>query len=222
MQTRKEEKLVIDKIKSGDKNAYQIIVETYQQRLFAVAFGILKNQDDAEEVTQEAFVKAYNAIHKFKGDSSIYTWLYRITHNMAIDVKRKLNRRGYEKDIAEPGIEGAIAYDKIKGNEKPSPYKALQLKQEKNALQDALMSLSDDHRGALLLREVDGFSYDEIANTLEISRGTVMSRIFYARKKLLELVGGIEAKKNSEIIEENDRTGRQKEELLKFKDSSSG
>ena len=84
------------------------------------------------------------------------------------------------------------------------------------------MSLSDDHRGALLLREVDGLSYDEIANTLEISRGTVMSRIFYARKKLLELVGGIEAKKNSEIIEENDRTGRQKEELLKFKDSSSG
>lgn len=150
----------------------------------------MKNHEDAEEVLQEAFVKAYFAISKFKGESSFYTWLYRIVRNMAIDVKRKHISRGGDKlelteftvaksDIDSPGL----GITKFK-----QPDEELMQKRELKKVSKALNSLSEEHREAITMREVDGLSYDEIASVLKISRGTVMSRIFYARKKLQEFL----------------------------------
>ena len=94
---QKEELSLVKKAASGDKQAFQVLVERYQARVYYVALNIMKNHEDAEEVLQEAFVKAYFAISKFKGESSFYTWLYRIVRNMAIDVKRKHKSRGGDK-----------------------------------------------------------------------------------------------------------------------------
>lgn len=162
---------------AGNKAAYQQLVERYSSRIRGAAFDILRNREEAEDITQETFVKAYISIQSFKGDSSFYTWLFRIAYNLAIDLKRKQTRRGGEH----------LEFDESKDVNRSSvekPDEALMRKELGETVQAALSELSDEHRAALVLREVDGLSYDEISDAIGVPRGTVMSRIFYARKAL--------------------------------------
>jgi RNA polymerase sigma-70 factor (ECF subfamily) len=178
----------------GDRSAYRTLVERYQDRLFRVAFDIVKNQHDAEDIAQESFVKAFLSLDKFKGQSSFFTWLYRITFNMAVDFQRRNQRRGgqhfeYKEHLGvsrgeQTTSELSFGGDSSVAQNIEGPQEALVRKQTGARLNAAFAQLSDEHRAVIILREVDGLDYEEIANALGIPRGTVMSRLFYARKML--------------------------------------
>lgn len=175
---------LVERAKHGDKDAYKILVEKYQKRVFSIAYEVTRSFEDAEDVAQETFVKAYLSLRNFKGESSFYTWLYRIAYNMSIDVRRRCSRRGSHVEFEESESAAAYVANSAGGAAFVEPVTALARKEEAKKISAALEKLSEEHRAIILLREVEGLSYDEIAETLKIQKGTVMSRIFYARKQL--------------------------------------
>lgn len=187
--TETDDKILVKRVQDGDPLAYRDLVERYQRRVLSVAFGVLGNYSDAEDVTQDALVKAYKSISKFRGQSSFYTWIYRITINLCIDLKRKRYRHvetgiGDENVIDAIRAENADVYmGKISGPDEK--YSQTELRAE---LQKAIASLSDEHRAVIVLREVEGLSYEEMSEAIGCSKGTVMSRLFHARKKLQGLL----------------------------------
>ena len=180
---RQQELALVRSTMSGNKDAFRQLVEAYQQRAFRVAYDVLRNQQDAEDVVQESFVKAYLSLHSFKGDSSFYTWLYRIVFNMAIDVKRKITRSG--RHVVVDDI-GSLSEEPVSSGVN-RPDRQVSGQEELGILAKAMDELSEDQRQVLMLREVDGLSYEEISAALDIKEGTVMSRLFYARKRLHEI-----------------------------------
>jgi RNA polymerase sigma-70 factor (ECF subfamily) len=185
-ESQNEEIALVAKARAGDRQAYRVLVERYQQRVYAIAYQVLKNQADAEDVAQEAFVKAFLSLKSFRGESSFFTWLYRITHHMALDYRRSLMRRKSEPITQEMKKEDAVGVQLV--TEKPSddPGQVFSDKELAVRLKKALEKISEEHRSVVVLREVDGLSYEEIAEATGVSKGTVMSRLFYARKKLQE------------------------------------
>jgi RNA polymerase sigma-70 factor (ECF subfamily) len=182
---------LVARTKKGNKDTYRVLVERYQTRIVALAYNILKDKIEAEDVAQEAFVKAYLSIADFKGDSSFLTWLYRITYNMAIDVRRKLTRRGmgFAMEVVETEKVGDIAESSVQSHI-DDPEQALGNRQVGQVIRGLLNQLTPEHRSIVILREMDGLSYEEIAEVTGVTKGTVMSRLFYARKKLQQ---GLEA-----------------------------
>lgn len=173
----------------GDRSAFQELFEAYHKRIQLLAYEILKSREDAEDVVQEAFVKVYLALPKYRGQAAFYTWLFRIVYNMCIDYKRRLSRRGGEQlELMEDSLnssEVSSSYEGVVGSTQlPDPLTRMEHQQELARVQRALGRLSDEHRAVITLREIDGLSYDEIADVVGVSRGTVMSRLFYARKAL--------------------------------------
>ena len=174
-------------VKAGDAEAYRGLVEKYQGRIYAVVFGMVRNQEDARDIAQDTFIKAYRNLESFRLESSFYTWLYRIAMNLAIDWTRRGKRRAtssFDETIAQRDGEGAIAEPHHSDN----PAKNLERKQLYAVIMDALDKLPEDQKQVLLLRELEGLSYKEISDLLEIPEGTVMSRLFYARKKMQKLL----------------------------------
>jgi len=171
----------------GERTAFQALVEKYQQRMYAVAYGLLGNREDALDAVQEAFVKAYRSLSGFKGKSSFYTWLYRITANAAIDLGRKTGRREEVefREELEPDEEKGT-YPVAPASENPA--ERLMWKELGERIEDALQELPPEQRTAIVLREIEGLSYKEIANVMQCSEGTVMSRLHYGRMKLRELL----------------------------------
>lgn len=192
----RDDETLVAKTLAGDKEAYRLLVERYQNRLLTMVTDILKSREDAEDVVQESFVKAFLSLRNFKGQSSFYTWLYRIAHNMAIDVRRKSGRRGgshveYKEGVgvnkvatAEGEVTQAITGAAQHLQNIEGPHAALARKEVGHRLQQVLGELSEEHRAVIMLREVDGLNYDEIAHAVGVPRGTVMSRLHYARKAL--------------------------------------
>jgi len=187
-----DESLVLATI-NGDKGAYRVLVERYQGRLLAMTSEILGTREDAEDVVQESFVKAFLSLSRFKGESSFFTWIYRITYNMAIDVKRRNARRGgthveYKEssNVKETGDSGSSTPTLVPALNETShdPHEVLAQKEAGAAIRSVLSTLSDEHREVVLLREVDGLNYDQISEAVGIPKGTVMSRLHYARKML--------------------------------------
>lgn len=177
----------------GDAAAFRSLVERNQSRLFAVAFGMLRDRDDAMDAVQDAFIKAHKKLAEFEGNAAFSTWLYRICVNLCIDKKRaQARRRSVDiddvpgKELTEDGLyAGSDVAPKLTA---ANPLKAAQDKQLGKEIGRALAELSEDHRSILLLREVDGLAYEEIAQVLEIPKGTVMSRLFHARKNMQRLL----------------------------------
>lgn len=172
---------------AGDTTAYRGLVEKYQGRVYSMVYGMLRNREDARDITQDAFVKAYNHLNNFRLESSFYTWLYKIAMNLAIDLVRKKKRRNntsFEEEIGTRGEDGGLS----ELHHADGPSKALERKQLHARILDALDHLPEDQRQAILLRELEGLSYKEIADVMDIPEGTVMSRLFYARKKLQKLL----------------------------------
>ena len=182
---------LVEAVRAGDATAYRGLVEKYQTRVYHVVYGMVRNQEDAQELTQESFVKAYRNLHAFREDSRFYTWLYRIAMNLAIDFTRRRARApvaGLDEDVAARDADGGIA----EAHHADNPRKALERKQLHAAIMNAVAELPEDQRQVILLREVDGLSYKEIADVLEIAEGTVMSRLFYARKKLQKVLAPLQ------------------------------
>tara|TARA_Y100001968_G_scaffold311077_1_gene332734 strand:+ start:2179 stop:2784 length:606 start_codon:yes stop_codon:yes gene_type:complete len=177
---------LVERIIEGERDLYRVLVDRYQGRVFRVAFGLMRNQEDAREVTQEAFIKAYRSLPSFRRDSSFYTWIYRITINLGIDQKRKAYR-SRETPLDEGRLHLSDAHQ-TGPRPLPGPGQSLRRRELAGRIGEAIAELPEDQRQVVLLREVQGLSYKEIAETVGVAEGTVMSRLFYARKKLQVLL----------------------------------
>jgi len=176
------DKQLIERVKNGEKAAYDLLVLKYQQRIINLVSRFVRNQSDALDVTQEAFIKAYRALPNFRGDSAFYTWLYRIAVNTAKNHLAVQNRRpsGNNYDVSEiEQIEGADAL-----KEQASPESLLMKDQLQATVLKAIEDLPEDLKTAIMLREIEGLSYEEIAGVMECPIGTVRSRIFRAREAI--------------------------------------
>src|SRR5205807_4864187 len=166
----------------GDAQAFRSLVERYQRRVYQLALGMVRDPDEAMDITQETFVRVHRYLPSFKGDSSFFTWTYRIATNLCLDSARKRGRtERVDLDESDAEIEAHM--------DPPSaalagPHRAALNAELKSKIDEALAGLSENHRAILLLREVEGLSYEELARTLGIRKGTVMSRLFHARLKM--------------------------------------
>ncbi len=180
--TRQEEAQVIEQILKGDINAYEQLVTRYEKSVYNLALRMTDNAEDAADMAQEAFIKAYNSLASFRGDSKFSVWLYRIVSNVCLDFLRKQSRRPAMSLSVEDDDGEDVQLDVP--DESMSPESLLERKLTRESVRAGLARLPEDYRQILLLRELQGLSYDEIAQTLDIGVGTVKSRIFRAREKL--------------------------------------
>lgn len=169
----------------GDGSAFGELVHRHQDRLYNTVYRLLDNAEDAQDVVQEAFLNAYQSLHLFKGDAQFFTWLYRIAVNSAISLRRK-RRVVLTLDAVQ---NGRVAPEPVDDSEQTNPGHALERAEDERRLQDALNRLSLDYRTVLVLKEIEGLKYEEIAATLQVPIGTVRSRLHRARLELREQLG---------------------------------
>jgi RNA polymerase sigma-70 factor (ECF subfamily) len=172
---------LVKRAKKGDSRAFDLLVLKYQGRVAQLVLRYVNNAAEVEDVTQEAFIKAYRALPKFRGDSAFYTWLYRIAANAAKNHLVALGRRP-TTDLALDDSESYEVPGRLKDNE--SPDEVIMGQQLEAAISQAIDALPLELKAALTLREFEGLSYDEIAEVLECPIGTVRSRIFRAREAI--------------------------------------
>ena len=182
---------LVKRCQSGDYAAFDELIKLYRGKVYAMIYNMIRNDADSWDLSQDVFIKAWKALPKFEGRSAFFTWLYRIAHNVTYDWtrKKKISSSGefedYMIDQADPG---GLANPKVTD----SPDINLEREEVRNRITRAIDSLSIDHKEVILLKEVEGMSYQEIADSIGCSTGTVMSRLFYARKKLKEILGDIQ------------------------------
>ena len=182
---------LVKRSRDGDQTAFKLLVERYQRKVYSVALGMVRDREEARDIAQEAFTKVYKYLDHFKGDSSFYTWLYRITVNICIDFLRKHgSARGEHVELDENvAMDSAEANIGALGSKLgTNPQKSLLRKELAAKIQEALEEVPEKHRAILLLREIEGMSYDDLARTLDIPKGTVMSRLFHARAKIQKVL----------------------------------
>jgi len=178
-----DDRELVARAQKQDAVAYDELIRTYHGKIYALVYNMTSNREDSEDVVQEVFVKAYSALARFKGDSSFYTWIYRIAVNRTINfVKRRKKREGFSLDDVDGGIERDPAYVELSARE--SPFRDATLSELQEKLNKALQKLSDKHRSVVVLHDIEGVPHDEIARMLGVSSGTVRSRLFYARQIL--------------------------------------
>ena len=180
--TREQEAAIVRKVLGGDANAFETLVLEYEKNVYNIALRMTGNSEDAADMTQEAFIKAYNSLQSFRGDSKFSVWLYRIVSNVCLDFLRSKNRRP-TVSLSVEDDDGEDAQLDV-ADESQSPELLLDRKLTRDSVRRGLDSLPPDYRQILLLREIQGMSYDEIAQALSLEVGTVKSRIFRARKRL--------------------------------------
>ena len=174
------DKEIIERVKGGDKKAYDLLVLKYQQRVINLISRFVKNHSDALDVSQETFIKAYRALPNFRGESAFYTWLYRIAVNTAKNHLTVQSRKITKSDYDVTDIE------QIEGNmsliEQTTPENLLHKDELEETVLKTIENLPEDLKSAIMLREIDGLSYEDIANVMDCPVGTVRSRIFRARE----------------------------------------
>ena len=180
--TREQEAAIVRKVLGGDANAFETLVLEYEKNVYNIALRMTGNSEDAADMTQEAVIKAYNSLQSFRGDSKFSVWLYRIVSNVCLDFLRSKNRRP-TVSLSVEDDDGEDAQLDV-ADESQSPELLLDRKLTRDSVRRGLDSLPPDYRQILLLREIQGLSYDEIAQALSLEVGTVKSRIFRARKRL--------------------------------------
>ncbi len=182
----------VELARAGDLEAFRQLVTRYQSRAFSVAIGIVGRKEDAEDIVQEAFLKVYRNLGSFRGQSSFYTWLYRIVFNLSIDLSRRRYRRS-EASFGDSSSMDAVVQNVGKDASdfmatSTSPDMELDRVQIGKRIALGLEKLSPAHRAVIVLREIDGLSYTEISDVVGCSKGTVMSRLHHARKKLQQFL----------------------------------
>ena len=191
LKTQPDDLTLVRRCREGDQGAFRTLVERYQRKAVAQALGMLKDKDDAMDVAQEAFVKVYRYLDHFKGDSSFYTWLYRIVANLCVDRMRRKSSAQHadnvefdEKMDQEELATAGILSTKLGSN----PQKAALRAELAEKIDEALGQIPEKHREILVMRELEGMSYEDLARVLKIPKGTVMSRLFHARAKMQALL----------------------------------
>lgn len=172
--------MLVERAQQGDKASFDILVSKYQRKLFRLVLRFVHNQTEAEDVVQETFIKAYRALHQFRGDSAFYTWIYRIGINTARNFLDNRGRRvPASTDMTAEQMESFSEGENLRDIN--TPESVLASKQIAETVNLAMNELPDDLRSALMLREIEGLSYEEIATAMGCPIGTVRSRIFRAR-----------------------------------------
>ncbi len=173
---------LVRRVQRGDKRAFDLLVLKYQQKVAGVVSRYLRDQADIQDVVQEAFIKAYRALPKFRGDSAFYTWLYRIAINTAKNFLVSRSRRPPGSDVDAEVAEQLDVGGRLQS--RATPEELLMMAEVESAVWDAINALPDELRTAITLREIDGMSYEEIAQAMDCPVGTVRSRIFRARETI--------------------------------------
>ena len=178
-----EDVRLVERARSHDVQAYSELVRRYQKKIYALVYNMTSNREDAEDLVQDVFVKAYSSLTSFHGNSSFYTWVYRIAVNRTINFLKKRKRRMAESlDDVDRAIERDPAFVELSAKE--SPFRDMTITELKGKLNKALMTLSEKHRAVVVMHDIEGTPHDEIAKILGCSEGTVRSRLFYARQSL--------------------------------------
>jgi RNA polymerase sigma-70 factor (ECF subfamily) len=189
MSNQSSDKKLVKRVQRGDKGAFDLLVLKYQHKIVNLVMRYVRDPELALDITQEAFIKAYRALPRFRGDSAFYTWMYRIAVNTAKNHLAAQRRRpmSVELDMQDP--EQYDLHAKLKETDTPE---AITLSNEmKETIERAIAALPEDLRTAIILRELEGMSYEEIAQTMECPVGTVRSRIFRARDAINKKVGSL-------------------------------
>ena len=182
MGTKSSDQLLVERVQQGDRSAFDILVAKYQHKVAKLVMRYVRDHAEALDVTQEAFLKAYRALPGFRGDSAFYTWLYRIAINTAKNYLVAAKRRplDYDLDLQNPDqyeLHGRLS-------DRDTPEGALLSEEIRETVNQAIEALPPDLRTAIMLRELEGMSYEEIATAMECPVGTVRSRIFRAREAI--------------------------------------
>jgi len=177
------EQALVRRAKDGDMAAYDELIQMYQERIYATIYHMTANHEDANDLAQDTFIKAYQALRSFKGGSSFYTWIYRIAVNKTINFLKQRRHKGHlslnELDFHAENDPDLIALISDK-----TPQREVGLKELKEKLNMAMQRLSEPHRLVVTLHDVQGLAHEEIAEIMECNIGTVRSRLFYARQQL--------------------------------------
>ncbi len=178
-----EESALVARARQGDLQAYDELIKRYQERIYATIYHMTSNHEDANDLAQEAFIKAYSALKSFKGGSSFYTWLYRIAVNKTINfLKQRKNRQAMS--LNDIDFQAEHDPDLVALVSEKTPRREAGLSELQEKLNEALLKLSEPHRLVVVLHDVQGQSHEEIAKVMDCNIGTVRSRLFYARQQL--------------------------------------
>jgi len=184
---------LVRRCQAGQRRAFRQLVERYQRKVYGIAWSFVRNRDDAMDLTQEVFLKVHRNLDGFHGSARFYTWLYRIAVNVCID---HLRRRRRARDEAE--YDDRLDHDEASETDgdalvgrhpAANPERAARVAELARRVQQAMAGLSDAHREILVLREIEGLSYEELAEVLQIPKGTVMSRLHHARRNVRKQLG---------------------------------
>lgn len=185
-----QERKLIEKASGGDPSAFNRLMQQHERRMYGVALRMCANREDAQDCLQEAMLRVYRAISGFKGQSSFSTWVYRITMNTCLDELRK------KKNKQNTSLDNLLDQGWAPSDGQNLPEKQAMLKETRRQINDAIQQLPEDMRAAVVLRDIHGLAYDEIANVLNANVGTIKSRISRGREKLREKLS-----KNTELFD---------------------
>ena len=189
--------VLVKRAKSGDYQAFDLLVLKYQSRLISTAFKFVKDVQIAEDIVQDSFIKAFNALESFREDSSFYTWIYRITVNTS---KNFLVSKKRKSELLNSDLSEEASYE-VEPVETYSPEDLLQATQLKKVITETIAQLGEDTRTALTLRELDGLSYEQIADVVNCPVGTVRSRIFRGREVIDEAISQYKQDNKTKYLE---------------------
>lgn len=179
-----DEQILVEQLRQGDKQAFAVLVNTFQKRLLKVAYGITLDSEESREIVQDVFTAVFRQIHSFRQDASIYTWLRKMTVNQCLNWRRRWKRRfrWHHDTITVENDSGLFR----ENTPMETPETLLQQKQFRDRLMDAVKDLPEKTRTVFVLFALEGLSYEEIADFLHIRKGTVASRLFHARKQMAQ------------------------------------
>ena len=181
------EDLLIKRAQSGDVAAFEALIEAYEQKVFHIAYRMAGNPDDAADMAQEILLKIFRNVGKFKGESKFSTWVYRVATNTCLDELKKAKRKAaYSLDEEFETEEGQLGVEVA--DTAPTPEQRVEGQEIRDAITEAISRLSEEHRQIIILRDINGLTYEEVADILDCSLGTVKSRISRAREQLRKIL----------------------------------
>lgn len=184
-----DEQKLLERLQQHDERAFNEVVEAYEQRVFRLVYGVIGRREEAEDLVQDVFVQVFKAVPSFRGDSKLSTWIYRIAINLCSNRRKYLKRRyTHAQDELEPALELGQEASGLTSGESARPDQVLQGRQLEEIVRSCIQTMDDEFREALILRDLEGLSYDEIAEITGLAPGTVKSRIHRARTMLKERV----------------------------------
>lgn len=183
-----DDRTLVAQAKSGVDDSYEELVRRYQPRIYGLCYHLTSNHEDASDLTQEAFVKAWKALRSFKGDSSFYTWVYRIAYNNVLNHLKQRRNRTPHLSLDDLDFNAEHTPELMELISHITPRRDVSLAELQEKLNEAMLKLSDEHRAVVTLHDIQGLPHDEIASIMHCNPGTVRSRLHYARQQLQGLL----------------------------------